>query len=427
MTTAGTTRPVARRTGATAARNRSLRPDRATWPIWLLTVGMTPAFALGIHGVAWMLPALVFGVRIIASGCRFPRSSIPLALFVGWALLSISMLEPSNLPIFFYRWTLFAGCLTTFVWLTNVNEKILPTTRVVDWMAALWLFLIGAGYLGILLPHFMEPSPFVIALGPLGRIDFVTRISEWRLAETQGFLGFDLPRPAAPFGAANSWGSAVGILTPFFVRSWLVDVDARRRSRGILFLVLAILPILLSVNRGLWLGLGIALVYFAARKALRGRFGALAMLAVILGIVATLLVVTPAGDLVTDRIDQAEQSNDTRTNLYALAFEGARESPLVGHGVPIRIPDSHPDTPPVGTHGLLWYLMFIHGFVGLALFGSWLFTELFRSGRVHTPLGWYAHLSLVIATTAVAYYGLLPHVILIAIAAAIAHRESRTT
>ncbi|MBA3283195.1 MAG: hypothetical protein H0U29_13290 [Acidimicrobiia bacterium] len=169
----------------------------------------------------------------------------------------------------------------------------------------------------------------------------------------------------------------------------------------------------------------VGLVYFAARKALRGRFGALAVLFGTIFVVGLLLVVTPAGSLVQQRLGGSGQSNEARSELYVDAWRGAVDSPLVGNGVP-RATNYYENSPPVGTHGLLWYLMFIHGFVGLGLFVGWLAIEAFRSGQVRTPLGWWAHLSIVITVIQVPYYGLLPHVMVLGLAVGISHREGRT-
>lgn len=424
MTTVGQPSVAGAEPATRTPARRSYRPDRATWPIWAFTAGLPAAYLLGVHGLAYNVPAFVFGVRILSKRSTwFPRSTIPLIVFVCWIPLSFSMAGLSSLPIFAYRWTLFISCLVALIWVVNVSEEVVPTRKLVDWLAMLWIYLIGFGYLAQVLPHVDMPSPFTVLLGPAGRIDFVARITDWHLADFQSLLGRNVARPAAPFGAANSWGSAVGILTPFFVRSWLVDVDRKRRRVGLALLAAAVLPVLVSVNRGLWIGLTVGLVYFASRKALRGRFGAIAVLLVAVVAVGVLFVATPAGTIVTDRLDNAGESNQSRSELYRDAWRGALDSPLVGNGVP-RATDYYTNSPPVGTHGLLWYLMFIHGFVGLALFLGWLGIEVFRSGRVCTPLGWWTHLSLVIALIEVPYYGLLPHVVLIGLVVGIAHREA---
>lgn len=399
---------------------------RAAWPIWMITVGTIPAMLFGLHGLAWTLPALVFGSRIIRHReTRFPASSLPLIALVCWIPLSTSVIPPSGLPLFTYRWLLFVGCLTTFVWLANVSERVVPSERIVDWMAGLWITLVVLGYLATIFPDLIMASPLGIILGPIGNIEFVARITEWRFSETHKFMGYPVPRPAAPFGSANSWGSAMGLLTPYFVKSWLVGVSAQRRRRGIIIGLIGIYPILVSVNRGLWLSLIVGSVYFAARKALRGRFSALAVLMVGVVVVAVALVVTPAGTLVTDRLDNSEKSNDARSSLYEKAWQGAQDSPLVGNGAPVYADDLPEGTPPVGTHGLIWYLMFIHGFPALIFFLMWLAIEIFLSGRLRTPLSWWIHLSLIAAVVQMPYYGLLPHLVLVGISVGLAHREAR--
>ena len=414
-----------RRDAASATDRHRYRPDRATWPIWGFTAGMPLAYFLGAHGLVFNLPAFVFGARILADrSTRFPRTVIPLAAFCAWALLSSSMVPFSSIPVFAYRWTLFLGALTTLIWVVNVREEIVPTKKLVDWLALLWIVMIAFGYLGQIFGGFTMSSPLTRLLGPAGRIDFVARITEWHLADVQPLLGRNVARPAAPFPAANSWGAGVAILIPFFIRSWIVDASRRRRRVGLLLLLAAVLPIVVSVNRGLWISLAVALGYFAARNSLRGKFTPILVLMVAVLSVGVIYVATPVGSVVTDRFSSAEQSNESRSMLYRDAWHGALESPLVGNGVP-RATDYYTNSPPVGTHGLLWYLMFIHGFVGLALFLAWIGVEVYRSGRTRDPLAFWTHLSLVIALVEVPYYGLQPHVVLIGLIAGIAHREAR--
>lgn len=407
---------------------RTLRPTTATWPLWAMTAAMPLAYLIGVHSFVWCLPAVVFGARILADReVRFPRTTIPLVAFLAWTLLSLTVISAgSGYALFAYRWLLFAGALTTVVWLVNVPVERVPSIRIIDWMATLFILLVVFGYLGMLFPEFVQRSPFQLALGPVGRTGFVDELTRWRFAETQGFLGFALPRPAAPFNATNGWGAAIGILSPFFLRSWILQPDRRRRRRGWLIGLAAVYPILVSVNRGLWISLAVGLVYFAVRKALRGQLGPVLVLVGVLVSVAALLVATPAGTLVAEKLDKSDKSNESRSNLYELAYQGAKESPLIGNGAPKRAEGAPAGMPPVGTHGLLWYLMYVHGFVGLGLFLAWLAAEIWRSGRVRTADGWWSHLVLVIGLVQVPFYGLLPQVVLFGVAAGLSHREEVT-
>jgi hypothetical protein len=418
--------PVARRSRGASG----FWPDRITWPIWAFTAGMPFAFMGGLHGMVWCLPGIVLGSRIIKGRrtVQFPMSSIPLVLFVGWALLSASVISTgSGYILFGYRWLLFAGALASLVWIVNLPEEKVSTKQIVDWLAWLWIFLVIFGYAGIALPRFAMKSPFQLMLGSAGNRGFTTEITSWRLAETQGFLGYALPRPAAPFGGTNGWGAAMGILTPFFIRSWIIDANAGRRRMGYVIGAVALYPIAISVNRGLWISLGVGLIYYASRKALRGKFGPVALLGGVMVALVLALVFTPLGGLVADRLnsDGTTRSNDSRADLYHRAYEGAKTSPLIGNGTPERAPDAPKGEPPVGTHGLIWYLMYVHGFVGLGLFMTWLLVEVIRSGRVRRSSTWWTHLSLLMALVEVPFYGLLPQVVIFGVAAGLAHREDR--
>lgn len=403
---------------------RTLRPDRATWPIWGFTAGLPLTFLFGIHGFVWCLPGVVFGLRILRNPkAAIPRSTFLLFLFLCWIPLGFSMLGVGNLPIFLYRWSLFAGCFTCIVWLVNSSEEAVPTERVVDWMALLWVALVAFGWIAQLLPTFTSKSPFSTLLGPAGNIDFIARISDWKLADYQELVDRQVARPAAPFGAANSWGSAVGILTPFFIRSWMIGTSRARRRVGVLLLIAAAVPIITSVNRGLWISLSLAFVYFTARTALRGRYVPTVVFGIAMVGVAIAFVATPMGTVVQDRLTSAGESNESRGHIYDDAWNGALDSPLAGNGAP-RPTDYYKGSPPVGTHGLIWYLMFCHGFVGLALFVGWMFTELIRSGSPPTRTAWWSHLTIVICLVQIPYYGLLPHVVLLGLAVGIAHRDT---
>lgn len=399
-------------------------PTRATWPLWFITAGMPVAFLLGFHGLAFPLVSVVLGARII----RHPRTvipwaAVPLAIFVMWAALSISVVPPHSWLMFLYRYLLFFGALVIMIWVANIDRKTLPTSQVIDWMAWLWITTIAFGYLAQLLPKLNMPSLTTLAFGPAAKIDFINRITQWHLADHDEFLTTSFTRPAAPWAATNSWGAAIGMLTPFFVQSWLIDVPTKRRRIGLVLLALSALPILYSANRGMWLALILGFVYFTARRAMRGRWSAVIVLLAGIAIMAVALVATPAGTMVQSRLDGSTASNTTREYLYTDAWAGAKKSPLIGNGVPKHTQYSK-HSPPVGTHGLIWYLMFIHGFPGLFLLLGWMALEVVVSAQLRTPQSWGPHLCLVISLIEVPYYGLQPHIMLTAIAAGLIARET---
>ena len=80
--------------------------------------------------------------------------------------------------------------------------------------------------------------------------------------------------------------------------------------------------------------------------------------------------------------------------------------------------------PPVGTHGLIWYVMFCHGFPALAMLIVALFALLFATMLARTPTALWAHICILICITQIPYYGLLPQLVVVGIAAGICWREN---
>ena len=95
--------------------------------------------------------------------------------------------------------------------------------------------------------------------------------------------------------------------------------------------------------------------------------------------------------VVTARLDNTEASNDTRGRVYKEAYEGTLESPL--SATARRSPRTRSRSgPPVGTHGLIWYVMFCHGFPALAMLLVALFTLFFATLIARTPTALWAHI-----------------------------------
>lgn len=401
------------------------RPDSVlveAWPIALCTVLMPVMFLLGLQGLVWALPGVVLSWRLLRQRrTRIPAAAVLLGIALVWMLASGLQVRMGGFPLFAYRWTLFLGAFATELYLINVSTRKVPTERIAQWLGALWIAMVVFGWIAIVFPLDTK-SPFLSVLpGPVAGIPFLDSISAWRMAEVQGFLGYPLPRPAAPFPAANGWGSAMGLLFPVFVKVWLVEAAHRRRLLGLAILAVATVPIIYSFNRGLWLSIILSLGYLALRRLLQGHVRALIAI-VAGGIVAViLLMVTPLGDLATEKVDTAGDSNDSRNELVDLAIDGAFESPLLGHGAPERIRE---DLPPAGTHGMIWFLLYVHGFVVAGLYLTWLAIEIVRSAPSRSPGSLWFHLALVVAGLQTFVYGMLPQVVLVGILAGLARREA---
>jgi hypothetical protein len=396
---------------------------REGWPIAACTGAMPLMFLLGTHGLVWALPGVVLGWRLLRRPtARVPVTALALAVALVWMLASAASVKPGGMPLFAYRWTLFLGALASEVYILNTPERVLPTRRIVRWLAALWITMVVFGLIAVVYPLDMK-SPMQMGLGPIGNIEFFDSISAWRLAEVQGFLGFPLPRPSAPFPAANGWGSAMGLLFPIFVRAWIVEAKGGRRVLGQILAAVSIIPVIYSFNRGLWASMALSMLVLAFRQAISGRVKALLAVAAG-GLVALLLIsFTPLGGLAETKVDTAEDSNEARGTVYDEALSGAKESPLIGNGAPRKISD---DLPPVGTHGMIWYLIFVHGFVTAILYCIWLASETLASAPSRSPGSLWFHLVLVVAAVQTLIYGMLPQVVIVGMVAGLARREAQS-
>lgn len=403
------------------------RPERPlidpAWPIIPVTLGMPIAYFLGLGALVWIVPALAFAIPLIRrEKIRMPNCAIPLVALIAWIpITAIQLPDMNSLGVFGYRWLIWVSALAGMLWLCNTSTLRLASRRIVDMLAFLWIVLVGFGYLALMFPTTAVPSLLqrVLPTG-LANTQFIIDLTIIRFAELQTFVSGSVPRPAAPLPATNGWGSTLAILTPFFILSWLLSPSRRRRTTGWVLVVAAVVPLAISTNRGAWLSIGLGLVYFAARQAARGD-GRPLMAIVALGFVACALVVlTPLNALVTTRLSETAASNSTREDVYRLAYTKTLDSPLVGYGAPESVDHS----PPIGTHGLIWYTMFSHGLPGLALLLIAL-AALFRATvRALTPIALWSHICIFVAITQVPYYGLLPQFVIVGLAAGLCWREN---
>jgi hypothetical protein len=258
--------------------------------------------------------------------------------------------------------------------------------------------------------------------GSVASDPFVHELVRPSFAQVQDFLGYDLGRPKAPFAYTNDWGSNFGLLFPVFILGWWGSRNRLRRRLAPLFLLASLVPALYSLNRGMWLSLGVGLVYVALGFAYRGRAAGVRLLvtvAVVLG--AALLLVAPLRSVVEDRLD-TPHSNEGRELLYGQAVDLVSRAPLIGHGAPQDV-GGNKLLPDVGTQGQLWLVLVSQGALGGAFFVVAIAGAAWRTRRGPTVPFW-CHVTLVVALVQLPFYDMLPvslHVI--ALCAAVALRR----
>jgi hypothetical protein len=311
------------------------------------------------------------------------------------------------------------------IWLVYVTNlpavHIERLTRAVFWFFG---FVVLAGFAGIVLPitDFATPVERALPAG-LRSIEFLREIVHAQVVQVHDFLGFAVSRPAAPFAFTNAWGAAVGILAPLAFYATRIAAGGWRRTGARVLLLLSLIPIVYSLNRGLWVSIAAAVIYVAARLAVHGRVRPLLNVMAALLVLVVLVVVTPLGNLVLERLDSGH-SDERRGSLVQESLATTAESPILGHGGPVFDPEK-PDRAPIGTHGQIWLLLVSQGVVGASLYVGALVLMLVKSRKAPPDsVGFWANTAMFVALVQLPFYSQIPvQLQLVMVAAALALRS----
>ncbi|WP_051325466.1 hypothetical protein [Glycomyces tenuis] len=385
---------------------RSLTWLLAAYPLW---------WALGMGVLVIPFVAAVGAVHLLR------RRSIAVPPAFGWWLLfllavALSLahlgVDPpgtvpgswiSNLPGATFRLGFYC-CVTLIVlWAYNlVAEGRYPKERLIRLLAWLFVVTVAGGLLGTFAGGFEYTSPVEALLPKSVAADgFVQSLVHPSAAQTMDFLGYETPRPAAPWGYTNTWGNNFAITVVWLVvAAFCLPVATRWRIAATALLVVSLVPAVYSMNRGLWLGLAAIAVFAALRLLVSGRPAGLAALGGA-GIAAVLLVMlTPLGTVVQARLDNGHSddgrafSSETATELVlrhspVLGFGSTRKT--LGSGESIAVGPT-PECPrcgarTLGGNGQLWQVLFAHGVAGTVAYLGFALSVLWRFRSDHSAVG----------------------------------------
>lgn len=404
------------------------------WPVILLVGGLGFWWALGISGLSVHVFALFMLVHLV----RARRSLVaPFGIglwtvYLVWSLAGLSMLrynppgtvdggDSGQLLSVAYDVSSYVAATIVLVYVANLDIARFPTRRLVRLLGVAFLWVVAGGLLGMLLPYFEFTSPVEALLPEAMRSNvFVRSLVHPAAAQVQDFLGYDSPRPAAPFGFTNMWGHNYALLLGFGVVAFIVLQRGGRRVLGTVLLAVSLIPAFASLNRGLWIGLGFALIYGVIRLALSGRLRLALASALAVLLTAGLLLASPLGHLAGERLDNGH-SNNVRAYTITGAFDVSQYSPVIGFGNTRTAEGSprslaigkSPTCPrcgnfPIGINGQFWFEIVAHGYVGLALYVTFWLRALWRYRRDSSPEGIAAGLALSMMLVLGFVYGALP-------------------
>ncbi|MGI8879706.1 MAG: O-antigen ligase family protein [Jatrophihabitans sp.] len=275
----------------------------------------------------------------------------------------------------------YASATVVMLFVCNLLPAELPQRRLLAWLSSLFVVTVLGGFLGTYLPSFQFTSPTELLLPTGLRSDpYIAALVHPNAAQIQSVLGDEGGRAAAPWGYTNFWANNIAILLIWFVIAWGVGAPTRRRLLCGIVLTSSLVPIVYSLNRGLWIGLSVAALWVAVRLLLRGRV--LALFAVVavgaIGVIA--FAATPLHGVIGSRLNHPG-SNNIRAFLSAAAIDGANHSPIIGWGGTRKTIGSYssiaigktPQCPQcgqftVGSNGQFWTIIFNQGWVGAGFF-----------------------------------------------------------
>ncbi|MBS4752887.1 hypothetical protein KG112_08720 [Nocardioides sp. zg-ZUI104] len=360
-------------------------------------------------GVSALLPliAVPMAVDLWTRGqVRLPRHFGWWLLFLGWVLLGLGTLgavapgaeeSGGRLMVFGYRFYWYLAITIVLVWLGNTSREKLPD-RVVYGLFA-WVFVVttAGGLLGLLAPD-LGITTLAERLTPAGlrSNNFVHSMIAAETADVQQVLGDPRARPKAPFPFTNTWGSVMALSLVFLVCR-ARDLAPVWRWIAVAVGVLAAVPVVASLNRGLWLTLAVSGIGVLVLLSLRHRHAALAALVGVVLALGVLLPSTSLGDTVASRLENPH-SNERRGQLVEATVNSMTQgSPVVGFGGTRDVQGSFASiaggstpecpacgVPPLGTQGQLWLVLFSQGWLGGLFFLTFFLLTLTRTWRCRT-------------------------------------------
>ena len=383
----------------------------AAWPLSAFLLGFPVWWLLGLTSFILVILAVPMAWHLL----RLPRVVVPPGF--GWWLLFLACVLCSGmmlgltapgtvpgsfmqrLPAFTFRFMNYVAATVAMLYAINLPERRLSTSRLIKMHAWFFLVVVIGGVLGVLLYRVQVPSLLSFVL-PRSLADqrFVSTITQPSFAQVQSVLGYAAPRPAAPFSYTNLWGNNLSVLMVWFVVAYWVGEGPRRRAFCAVALVISVVPIIYSINRGLWIGLVVMSLYLALRSAVSGRVQLLVGVVLAATTVLVLVLVTPLATVVQGRLANPH-SDSARSNTSLAAVSSALASPILGYGSTRPVVGSAQSiaigrsaTCPqcgnaaIGGAGQLQLLLVAQGFTGVLLYCGFFLRTLWIYRRDRSPV-----------------------------------------
>jgi hypothetical protein len=403
-----------------AARSRSRwrqwLADRPAWPVMALLGGYLVWWALGLADISVIVMAIPMVLRM-RSWHRSGRKIVVPPAFGLWLLflicavagiLTLGLSAPdtvvssvsNRLLSYVDRSLTYCALTVILLYVGNLTEGELPRRRLAGQLGLVGIYTVLGGLGGVLDAHFQFTSPLAYVLPKSMQANSLVQAALYPgFSQVTNVLGVTEGRPKAPFEYTNTWGDCLTILLPWLLVAWWSYGGRRQRKLAIGVAALALIPLVYSLNRGVWLGGGLATVYVGFRLAARGKVVLLGVLCAGLALAGAAIVTTPLQGLITARF-QHQQSNSIRGSLSLSAIDDANAAPLIGFGDTRHQEGSASSIAvgptkqcplcgqyAVGSNGQLYLLLVCTGWLGTGLFLTFFAYLAWRYRRDKTPYG----------------------------------------
>jgi hypothetical protein len=403
------------------------------WPLWALLVLIPLWWVLGLASFIFPIMAVPMALELRRRRpVKVPPWFWVWALFLAWTVISLATFtqNPPNtiagssggrIISIGINLAEYAGATITLLFVGNLTAKELPQRRLINWLSVLFLVTVLGGFLGTYVPTFQLTSPLEMLLPAGRRTDpYIAALVHPNAAQIQSVIGTAGGRAAAPWGYTNFWANTLSLLLIWFIVGGAIGVSSRRRAACVIIVAATMVPVVYSLNRGLWIGLVITVLWVAIRLFLRGRVLALfAMIAVgALGVMA--FAETPLHQVFGARLHQGG-SNNIRLFLDKAAVDGANHSPIIGWGGPRKTIGSNRSiaigkTPnckqcgqfSIGSTGQFWSEIFYHGWVGAGIFLAFFGFTIWTYRRDKTVVAQAGIIAVALTFVYMLFYGSMP-------------------
>jgi hypothetical protein len=383
------------------------------WPLGMVLAGFPVWWLVGLGD------AVLFITTIIVTHQFVRRRRIPLVprgfgvwlLFVAWMSVSVVGIDSfGRLVGFTYRALLYFAATAVFLYVYS-NRPTFTLRKVASLLTGFWMVCVVGGYVGVLFPLLTWRTPLASVM-PRGLLanELVQEMMVRRVTQFNPDAYFLLtPRPSAPFLYTNTWGAAYSVLTPIVIAHAVQHLAGSRRALLLAAVVASTIPAFLTLNRGMFIGLGVAGLYIGIRGVLAGNVRVIAGVFAV-GIVAMIVLATvPVGERLDQRLESSA-STENRAALYSETLTRTLESPVFGFGAPRP---SNANLTSVGTQGHVWMVMFSHGIPATILFIVWLAVAWANTAHHRSGVGLAMNTAFVVIGIEIWYYGVVGMVLFV--------------